>query len=319
MEILKYKNGLNNLELGGMSPKEQDIFFALLKNGDEKGEIRVPFSIIKKIINTKDDSNKRFLNRIDKLARKCLQATQKIELEDEDIYFNVLDDISVNKKENILKTRIKPKFLSFLKFDEKEGGYTAIDLEEMSSFSSGYSKIIYRYIKQWETIGEKNIDINDFKNLLDIPKSYLAGEIDRRVLNPVITELVDIFIGLKVEKIKVGRKIESLTFTWQRVERKKKLDKYKKKTIEETTIRKKQGLGEEDLKKYESEKRLVEIIETNLEDKVITKENINAKKISLAEYDAMYQEYLDENGISHSKVVKLSFDRSIASKYRIAN
>lgn len=323
MEILKYKNGINNLDFGGMTPKEQDIFFALLKNSKEKGEINISFSIVKNLINTPDETNKRFLNRIDKLSRKLLQATQKIELENGiDVYFNVLDDITIDKKNSLLITSIKSKFLPFLKFDEKEGGYTAIDLEEMSNFSSGHSKILYRYIKQWETVGIITIEIEDFKKMLDISKAYRFYDIDRAVLAPILKELSDIFIGLNIEKNKSktkGRKIESLTFSWQRVERKKKADKFKKKTIEETAVRKKSSHGEEEFKKYEADKRLADTIETNLDSKVITNENSNAKIISLAEYDAMYKEYLEENGIVHSKFVKLAFERSIASKYKIAN
>ena len=40
------------------------------------------------------------------------------------------------------------------------------------------------------------------------------GEVDRRVIKPAISELSPLFPDLKLEKIKDGRKIKSLKFTW---------------------------------------------------------------------------------------------------------
>lgn len=328
MEILKYKNGLNNLELGGMKPKEFDLFFSVLKCSDENGNIEVPFSRLKKLTKTENDSNKRFENRLDNMARKFLQATQKIEIsEGVNIYFNVLDDITINKNESMLSTKIKDKFLHFLKFDEKEGGYTTIDLEEMSGLSSSYSKILYRIIKQWETVGSKTIEMMELKKIMEIPKSYQMGEIDRRVLKPLSKELAEIFKGFTIVKNKSsvgkGRKVESITFTWQRVERKKKTFEkqeiqtqgtgskkiYNKELAAEKTIK-----IEKEIEGLKAEERLAEIVKTNLSSKVVEE---TVRRVTSNEYEMMYQDYLKANKVEASLFARKGFDIMNKGKYEI--
>lgn len=327
MEILKYKNGLNNLEFGNMSPKEQDIFFSLLKHSNQYGVIEVPFSIIKKITKTKEDSNKRFENRLDSMSRKFLQATQKIEIEEGiNIYFNVFDDIIVDKNKGILSTKIKNKFLKLLKFDEKDGEYTTIDLQEMCSLTSSYSKIMYRIIKQWETIGSKTIELIELKKIMEIPKSYQMGEIDRRILKPITKELKEIFNGFTIIKNKSsvgkGRKVESITFTWQKIERKKKniIKKEEIQVLEDKKLFDKKLLKtkileeEKEIENLKAKEKLIKMIEINLSDKIVER---TIKKITVSEYKLMYQNYLKVNKIEATKYVQKCFDMMNKGKYEI--
>lgn len=57
-------------------------------------------------------------------------------------------------------------------------------------------------LKQWRTVGKKEFSINEFKTLMDMPKSYKSSEIDRAVIKPILKELSQYFMGLKVKKIK---------------------------------------------------------------------------------------------------------------------
>lgn len=323
--VLKYKNSLNNLKLGNMTTKEQDIFFSLLYilRKSENCEAEINFIELRKMIGSGAVANKYFLDTLKRMVKKFHQSVQEYEFEDgKYLIFNVLDDTIIDTKNNILKAKLKESFRHLLEINEDTKEYLSINLKEMCALRSSYSKIFYRYIKQWETVGIKNIKIKDFKEMLGIGEGYKFSAIDIKVLNPILKELSPIFLGLNIEKIKSnsrGGKVESLTFSWQIPEKKKKADKYKKEKIQEAPIRKKQGLGEEDLKKYEAEKRLADIIETNLDSKVITKESSNAKLVSPEQFEEMYREYLEENGISHARGIKLAFERSIASKYKIAN
>lgn len=59
--------------------------------------------------------------------------------------------------------------------------------------------------------------MRDFKERLDVPKSYQMNDITKRVLNPIIRELNLIFRNLHINKIKAkkGRKIEWLEFSFE--------------------------------------------------------------------------------------------------------
>ena len=61
-----------------------------------------------------------------------------------------------------------------------------------------------------------------------ISKKYEINHIITKILNPTKEELGNIFQGFNYEKIKTGKKITKLIFTWQRVEKKKKVVQKKK-------------------------------------------------------------------------------------------
>ena len=91
-----------------------------------------------------------------------------------------------------------------------------------------------------------------------------------------------------------------------------------KKEIPRGIIKLKPSLGEEDLRKFEAEeKKISEIIDVNLADKVLKTENKVRENITREDYDRMYKEYLKNNNIAHNKFIKLAFDRSNESKFFI--
>ena len=75
---------------------------------------------------------------------------------------------------------------------------------------------MFRILKQYKHTGYVKIKIDDFRERLDIPKSYRMTNINQKVLTPIIKELSFIFNNLYINKIKAkkGRKIEWLSFTF---------------------------------------------------------------------------------------------------------
>lgn len=86
----------------------------------------------------------------------------------------------------------------------------------MTHLKSTYSKNMFRLLKQYKHTGYFKIQIDDFRERLDIPKSYRMTHINQKVLTPIIKELSMIFNNLHISKIKAkkGRKIEWLEFTF---------------------------------------------------------------------------------------------------------
>ena len=78
--------------------------------------------------------------------------------------------------------------------------------------------MIYQWLAIFFTLQQNllNSITADFKNRLDIPKTYQMNDITKRVLKPIINELSSIFNNLNINKIKAkkGRKIEWLEFTF---------------------------------------------------------------------------------------------------------
>lgn len=77
---------------------------------------------------------------------------------------------------------------------------------------------MYRILKQWKSLGEKEFKIEQFRKLLDIPKSYNTSAINRAVIKHIQKELPQYFNLLKVKAIKKNAQatpIISYKFTWE--------------------------------------------------------------------------------------------------------
>ena len=75
------------------------------------------------------------------------------------------------------------------------------------------------WMKQFKKTGWWRVSVEDFRILLDIPKSYVTSDINKRVLAPIEKELPQYFKGLKIHKIKSkqrGNKVIAYEFTFQK-------------------------------------------------------------------------------------------------------
>lgn len=93
--------------------------------------------------------------------------------------------------------------------------WTRFSLEQYTHFDSTYSKTIFRLLKQYRTIGHRKFKIDEFRRLLDIPKSYKISNIDTRIIKIAREELTPIFHGLTIVKEKRGRKVIGYNFSWR--------------------------------------------------------------------------------------------------------
>lgn len=108
-----------------------------------------------------------------------------------------------------LEVGLSPKFEYIV--NKLEANFTQYELEEFTTIRSTYAKTAYRLLKQWRTIGKKEFPIEEFKNLMDMPRSYKSSEIDRAVIKPILKELSQYFVGLKVKK---SSQINVATLFW---------------------------------------------------------------------------------------------------------
>ncbi|MGL6099190.1 MAG: replication initiation protein [Fusobacteriaceae bacterium] len=93
--------------------------------------------------------------------------------------------------------------------------FTLQNLVEYTDLKSNYSQLLYSLLKEWDLKKERIFSIEEFREELAIPESYDFKEITRRVLAQILKELPKYFKDLTLDKIKTGRKITSLKFTWK--------------------------------------------------------------------------------------------------------
>ena len=91
-----------------------------------------------------------------------------------------------------------------------------------------YSQRLMDLLMQYQGSGLFIMRWEEFKELLEIPKSYQSCNIDQQVLNPSKKELIKIGLKItKIEKVKKGRNIETIKikFDFEKKKEEKKQDK----------------------------------------------------------------------------------------------
>lgn len=212
--IVQYHNDLNQLQIGGFTEKEIDIFFAICFKIKNQGtsEVVLSFDELRQLIKYTNNGIERFCKLLDNTYKNLLSLNFRIEDEEKIVRFVLFTEYEINKTNKNLTIRVNEKFKYLL--NDFISNYTKLDLAELVSLKGTYSKNMYKLLKQYRSSGWFDINIDEFRSLLGIPDYYKMGNIDQKVLNPILEELNQYFPNLKVEKIKRGRKIDRIKFIW---------------------------------------------------------------------------------------------------------
>ena len=229
-ETVVYQNEMNLVPLRKFTSTEIDIFFSLcnkLKEQDIK-EVSISFEELRHLSNYYHRSQKRFVKDLEHVYDKLLSLTYTERSGLSFKKFVLFTGYEVNVDTQELIVSINPKLKHVLNEITKD--FTKFELKEMTHLKSTYSKNMFRLLKQYKHTGYFKIQINDFRERLDIPSSYRMTHINQKVLTPIINELNFIFKNLHINKIKAkkGLKIEWIEFTFdpeKRIHSKRQLQK----------------------------------------------------------------------------------------------
>ena len=198
-EVLNIHQDFVDLPLKKFTSSEIDILMAICYKCQDKesNEVKLNFEDIRKLAHYKNKNEVQFVNSIRETNKKLMGLNFEIGDDKHFVQFVLFPTFDVNTEEGILKVKVNEPFayiLNDLNF------YTRLELQESSSLKSGYSKQIYKKLKRFKTTGIWIVKLEDFREYLDIPKSFKVGMIDKRVINPALEELSPYFDGLKVTK-----------------------------------------------------------------------------------------------------------------------
>ncbi|WP_298491170.1 replication initiation protein [uncultured Lactobacillus sp.] len=226
--LVKYSTKLNDTgileQVDKLDEFESNVFFACLAQFYESKSYVIKFTTeqIREIINyTKHDSQGDFAKKLDKAFSKFLAMNGAIEYIDPQTGRTLVARTGVFRKslvyEDTLECYIQADE-SFEIFFNSLKSWTRFSLFQYTKLRSMYSKRLFRRLKQWRTLGTYSYTVDEFKKALLVPKSYAPGNIDQRILNPVLEELAPYFPGIHLTKNyakgKKGRKLLGYTFTW---------------------------------------------------------------------------------------------------------
>lgn len=317
-KIVEYDSRINELNFGKFKEKELDLFFSICYKMKNEGinEVVLTFQELKELSSYTNRNLERFTKDLESTYDKLLDIKIRNETKKRIEKFVLFTKYVIEKEDKLIKIKLNEEF-SFVLNDI--GKFTKFDLIEFTSIKSSYAKNMFKILKQFEHNGNKEkwfeIKLELLKERLAIPKSYKMTHIDSFVLAPILEQLTSLFLGLKVEKIKKGRNIDSLKFTW------KSRRGQKDDIIEIQPVKKKKAtLGEKELQEHEKEQLENTILELEKKKKVKNIPSdpiIELKKISKKDYENLYKDYLERLGEQHNLYMRKSFDFINKTKYEV--
>lgn len=228
---VRYNNDMNTIPFRNFTATELDLFFTICANIKEQGTdiLTFDFDKLRELSNYEPTSLKRFADDLDKTYKKLIELNIRLDYENGDFErFALFNRYRVSMENKTIEIQVNELFKYILN-DLNIGNFTRFELAEFTELSSTYSKAIYRLMKQWKTVGKWEVDIDEFRRLLDVPESYKMGDIDKRILNPALKDLSPYFDKLKIKKLDRnkrvsgrGRPVKFIQFTFTPQDDKKK-------------------------------------------------------------------------------------------------
>lgn len=228
-EIVKFHNDLNKIKFSEFNLYDYKIFFVACVKVLEKGDnlIEIDFSELRKILElTKRNtvSTEYLENMILETANKLSKINFNIENRFFKGFSTLFTDFYIPKEgEKKLYVRINEKTKYIL--NNLVRNFTLANLQLLNSLTSKYSYRLYLELKQFENIDDqnkfekdgrfycwRNFEIENFREIMDIPSSYKMNDIDKRVLKPSLKELQIYFEDIFITKVKKLRKVTNIIF-----------------------------------------------------------------------------------------------------------
>ena len=217
-EIVRYNNDLNGLKMRKWTAEEMNFFFSVIAKVRDKGTRSVTFNSddLKELSNFADRHQQRWEEVIDGVANKVANLKYYERTEKRILIMNLFAYFEADIISKTIEVEVSSKFEYVV--NKLLTNFTQYELEEFTNIRSTYAKTLYRLLKQWRTVGKKEFEINEFKEILDTPTSYRPSEINRLILNPTLKQLSPYFKDLKIKTIKSnkrGNPVLGYEFTWK--------------------------------------------------------------------------------------------------------
>jgi plasmid replication initiation protein len=209
-ELVVHHNNLTE-SIYNFNELELNLFVVIICKMRNESENLVKFEAneIKTLINSKNRSYSRFEKVIHGLQDRT------IELKTESGYKRVkpFPTLDFDLKNKTVEVEMNSKLIP--QFRELKERFTKYLLADFLNLKSKYSKRIFQLLKQYESIGKRDISIEDLKRFLECntdgyKKLYI---LETRILKPSLNDInTSTSMNVGYEKIKNGRKVVGFHF-----------------------------------------------------------------------------------------------------------
>lgn len=216
--IVKYHNDLNEIMFQRFGQIDFDFFMGICSRlrDSEEDETVIGFDEFKKLIGyNSTKSEKRFISELQSMNRKQLLSTGMIKTGNRIEQFVLFTRFVIDPDVKTITVEVNRRYKYIL--NEVTKNFTRFELAEFVGLSSKYGKSLYRLLKQFRTTGLYKVGIEDFKKIMDIPKSYTNMKIGQKILKPSVEMLRPYFKNLDYKVLyerKHGHPVKGYEFTF---------------------------------------------------------------------------------------------------------
>lgn len=211
-KVVKYENSFGDIVLRGLEKNDLNVFFALCAKvqGKESEVIMIDYAELIELAKIEPKSNKQFTKDLKRMSKKILGASIIKESRLDFELFTIFKRFKThyeNEPIPYLEVSVNEDFTHFLNDLINNKKFTKFDLLEYLSFKSTYTQECFRQLKRFRATGFWKVSIDKFRELLDVPKSYKASDLQKNVFSPIVEELGGHYKHFKMKKItkKSGR------------------------------------------------------------------------------------------------------------------
>lgn len=198
---VRYDNDLNRIPVGFMNESEQNMFFAILsqvKDTDER-KTKLSFNQIRELANFQKTSNKELVKSLDNMTSKLATLNVRVQNKSEIIKFTLFPTFKIDSAQQNLTVAVNEDF-RYIVNDLAKGFVTNFDIEEFTSIKSKYAKTAFRLAREHEN-ETFDMNIDNFRELFAIPKSYRPTDINRTILTKVTEIMQNYFSPFEITAI----------------------------------------------------------------------------------------------------------------------
>jgi len=144
-------------------------------------------------------------------ARSLMSKVFEIKRPDGWLMSSWFSSIEYSGKDGTLSVQFDPKLKPYLLQIKKH--FTAYSLATVLPMRSAYAIRLYELLKQYESIGHRVINLDELRDILQIPSSYTWKDIKRQIIDAGLKDIQNYGdIVVDYEAIKTGRAYTAVSF-----------------------------------------------------------------------------------------------------------
>lgn len=207
--IVKTSHELNHFR-GGYTPLELDFIYAFIsciKNEDD--ELKEYRLTLEELENKLD--RRLQLSKIEYIFDSLITKSFKVHNHKKLTVYSFFTKLEYGKEDGSLAVRFNPELKPHLL---KLQTFAMGNLKYILSFRGEYAKRLYMLLSQWRAAGKATYTVDELREMLAVPKSYLYADIKAKVLKKTQTEFrKKAPFTFEFEEQKRSRRVHRITFT----------------------------------------------------------------------------------------------------------